>query len=111
MEPIISPYVIYAINTIGKIQEIAYGFSIACFVGGIIIFAFWDDDINEVDIPFKALSIISLVAFILGVFLPTKETMIQMAAASYITPDNINLGKDYIIEIIKEVTKEVGMAK
>ena len=43
--------------------------------------------------------------------IPNKETMITMIAASYITPDNIQMTQGNIVEFIKQISEAVQNGK
>lgn len=130
MEPIISPWMIYLISLAPNIGSMLGVISGACVVISLIaIFCrgmCTDDDweTKEQHIrneKFRAGCItiikymlpIGFVAFVIQTFIPSKETMIAMIVANYITPDNLhganeaiksNL-QDYINMIVDGINK------
>ena len=90
MEPIISPWIIYAmsISTCFKIifGVIAFilGFATACFMAE-----------EEFEDATKCL-ILTVASLIIAIIIPTKETIISMIVASYVTPDNLNIANELV---------------
>lgn len=63
---------------------------------------------------FKYLKLSIIVTCISGlvcVFIPDKQTMITMIAVSYITPDNLNITTDYIVELVQRIAEAVKEVK
>lgn len=60
----------------------------------------------------KSLLIVLAIAFVFIVlaliFIPSKETMIEIFVAKNITPTNLRLGKDAIIDLIKEIMQAIN---
>ena len=50
--------------------------------------------------PVKIVAIVSILGLIL---IPTKEDMLAMLALSYVTPDNIQLVQDNIVDFITKI--------
>jgi hypothetical protein len=123
MKPIVNPAIIYLINLMGSLR--------VAFIIGAVIFAILtifcsveyedlkDGNSNEdkqMTKKFfrasKRFLVCFVLTFILIVFVPSKDTCIEMIVASYVTPDNIDAGVektketvDYIIDKIKEVSE------
>lgn len=123
MKPIINPAIIYVINLMGSLRV---GLIVAAVIFAVLtIFC----AINYLDMSegnseedkqsakdffrfSKRFLVCFALSFILVVFLPSKDTCVEMLVASYVTPDNIDVGVektketiDYIVEKIKEVSK------
>lgn len=111
MEPIISPWIFYLIEVLGALKEVGWA---CCFISGVgfIVFFVMASEINVETIRkiirWPIIGII--VGVILTIFMPSEETMIKMLVASFVTPDNIELGVegvkaifDYIVETAAEL--------
>ena len=130
MEPIISPWMIYLINlapNIWKMLCTLAGVCVCISVCAIFCRLMCTDDRWETPEQHKRNAVfrdkcftvikyllpVGLVAFILQAFIPSRETMIAMVVANYITPDNFyganeviksNL-QDYINIIVEGINK------
>jgi hypothetical protein len=112
MEPIISPWIIYAVNFAAKISVIA---TIAAFIIGtamtLACFLFFLEDsksagsfLKKAWIPFAA-----CVAII--IFIPDKETLMTMIAVQYVTPDNISAVQGNIVDFVGQIAQAVKDVK
>lgn len=112
MEPIINPWIFYLIELFAEIESTAFIISVLSGIGLIGIIVFGIDSWNTEG--FKKLikwpTIITISGLILAGLIPTEETMIKMLVASFITPDNVELGVegvkaifDYIITTAAEL--------
>lgn len=106
MEPIISPWIIYWIHVFDKIN-------IACalvtIIGSIVFGITWlvgitEDDKDLINFAKKASIVIAICATILMV-VPDKQTMMAMIAANYITPENVQLVQENIVDFIKKIVE------
>jgi uncharacterized membrane protein len=123
MKPIVNPVIIYLINLMGSLRV---GFIIGAVIFAIltIFCAVEYEDLKESNSnedkqmtkkffrASKRFLVCFVLTFILIVFVPSKDTCIEMIVASYVTPDNIDAGVektketvDYIIDKIKEVSE------
>ena len=109
MEPIISPWVIYWINVLGNLNNLVQTISfISVTLALICVPVYFCTDISEYtrDKVIRILKI-TIVVFAISalciVFIPTKNDMIGMLVLSYITPDNINLVQDNMVEFVKRI--------
>ena len=121
MKPIINPVVIYVINLMGSLRV---GLIVATVIFAVLtIFCaaeYMDikdgnsDEDKQMTKNFfrssKRFLVCFALTFILVLFVPSKDTCVEMLVASYVTPGNIDAGVektketvDYIIEKIKEV--------
>ena len=119
MEPIISPWILYWVSVLCNVNyvlSVVNGLSIAIIVmiGGIRLVDYINhengDDMVIMPNWFKYLKICLIVVCIsslLCIFIPDKQTMISMIAVSYITPDNINITTDYVIELVQRISEAV----
>lgn len=111
MTPIVSPWLLYLVGLCGSIHK--------CFVvlEGILALAIIftipfvvDSDNEDTSSYIKNLKIfiISFVVFgVINCIIPTKETALQMLAASVVTPDNIQAVQGNIVDFISEVVKAI----
>ena len=99
MEPIISPWFFYVLGVIEGIQSlfgVTGGVLLVVSLATIIPMAI-EYDLRKT-MKWHALgSIVGVVFITVAILIPTKETVIQMAVAKQVTPDNIttitNIGK------------------
>ncbi len=121
-EPIISPWVFYWGETIGQIRDVV---NTVVFMIVVISISFTfmclickkedrEKYISEETFGrvIKGLIIVGVISMVGYIFIPTKETMYKMLAASYMTQENIeNVGEsidkiaDKLVEKINQVKK------
>lgn len=112
MEPIISLWIIYVLHVFDKLY-FACGMVLMC---GVIISPllaiFGNMEESECMMKYaKILAIVAAVCALVLIIVPDKETMITMIAASYITPDNIQMVQGNIVEFIKQISEAVQNGK
>lgn len=93
-----------------------------CVLGGVALlcsaFAFmiWTADVDLTDLEddekkiaklFKKTITTCLISVVIGIFVPGKETCIEMMIASQVTHENVAATKEEIYEIIDYVTEKV----
>lgn len=108
MEPIISPMFIYLLSIIGNLETlftIMYGLSIVCF---IFLFTTEYDDRRRWIKHVRCNTICFILFILLSILTPTKETLIAMYASKYITVNNIKLGKEAVIDTVKEIVEVIN---
>lgn len=102
MEPIISTWVIYALSLVNPLILILAVVSILAVTVLVIIYtdySFYDDrSSNEV----KVIWAVFIISALLGIFIPSKNTLIAMYIANHVTPDNISNAQEIITTIIKQ---------
>lgn len=115
MEPIVSPLLIYTIETVLRLSQALFGLSIF----GVIFFSLAlsiagcenGGDYSPVWAKrWKYALIIDIVVFFVTCLIPGRETAYKMLLASYITPDNIDLGVKYSKEAIEYLITAIGHA-
>ena len=112
MEPIISPWVIYVVQLLDKLSDICMILFVLSNIAIVLIaipVVFGDEDL-----PKKFLKTAVIIAAICGgmvCVIPNQKTMITMIAASYITPDNIQMTQGNIVEFIKQISEAVQNGK
>ena len=110
MEPIISPWVIYLFSVLTKLNTVA--FIVAMFSGASIIFiaftkfTFGDD--MEIEFNYKYAIIVAVIATIIVILIPDEKTMLAMLTLSFITPDNVVITENHIIDLITKILDAVN---
>ena len=120
MEPVINPWIIYWISVLSNIGGLLALVMCLSIISSIIIGVIHIADrsgcySSDLDFPnwfkyFELSIIIACISSLICIFIPDKQTMITMVVTSYVTPDNINITTDYVVELaqrIAEAVKEV----
>lgn len=114
MEPIVSSWLIYLISVINSIR--IFAFLLGLIFGLPLLICFVTDYFNNIneDILFpyqldqyaeikeknakqiKKYFILCLTFILVGLLIPSKETLITMLISNAITPDNINMSNELI---------------
>lgn len=108
MEPIISPMIIYLVDFCDSLHKMG------CIVGSIIgiILGLWScfillEDCRDNIKVYKYLWIAFIVCLVLMIFIPSKEIVTAMLTVSCITPDNISLVQDNIVDFVNKIMEAV----
>lgn len=114
MDPIVNPWLIYLISVINSIRIFAFilglVFSIPLliyfvsdffnYINEDILFPYQLDEYEELkkrnSKQIKKYFILCLTFILVGLLIPSKETLITMLIANVITPDNINMSNELI---------------
>ena len=117
MEPIISPSIFYWIDVISTLSAISTGLFIfsAAALGVALIFLIPLTVEDELKGYFgklykKILIILTIITTIFGlscVFTPSKETLMTMIVAKYVTPDNITAVGGTIEESVSSIATDI----
>lgn len=115
MEPIINPWLIYAVNMCGDFKVLAMMAAII-FVFPIVILGIECTMVSESDKKLymkieKYLIGIFFVLLFIATVIPTKETCLAMLAAYYITPDNIQAVQGNIVDFVEQLANAVKGVK
>lgn len=123
MEPIISPWVLYWVSVMCNINDLVAIINWLSIMSIILVVAvhlvdymnYMNGD-ERVIIPnwtkyIKISLIVTCVSGLLYIFIPDKQTMIAMITVSYITPDNINITADYVVELVQRISEAVNEVK
>lgn len=131
MDPIVNPWLIYLISVINSIRIFAFilglVFSIPLliyfvsdffnYINEDILFPYQLDEYEELkkrnSKQIKKYFILCLTFILVGLLIPSKETLITMLIANVITPDNINMSnelikhnvQDYVNIIVEGINK------
>lgn len=118
MSPIVSPWLIYAIYEVGKAQSWAENITVgSAIVGCVALFmlsisASYDKEERRNCLIIAKYSGIALASFgLLAVILPDQKTLMQMAIASYITPENISYVGDTVNTIADSLVEKIKAIK
>lgn len=113
--PIINPIMIYLMNVMSKIGEMApFILIFSIFVLALLFVTSPARNSSEDKRQHKAIikiaTITATISLFLSIFIPSRDTMIAMLVAKHVTIENIQSGKevvkdsiDYIFEKIKEL--------
>ena len=102
MEPIISPWLIYALSLVDPlIMTLAV---IAMLAITVLIIVYTDVDFidQRSSVVVKATWAVFIISTLLAIFIPSKNTLIAMYIANHVTPDNISNAQELITTIIKQ---------
>ena len=110
MEPIVSPWIIYLFSILTKLNIVA--FSIAVFSWVSIFFIFlnkiiYGDDL-EIEFNYKIAVIVAVIATTIVILNPKEKTMLAMLTLSFITPDNVVIAENHIIELVTKIMDVVN---
>ena len=110
MEPIISPWVIYLFSVLTTLNTVA--FIIAIFSWVTIFFIalnkiIYGDDM-EIEFNYKNAIIVAVIATMLAILIPNEKTMLAMLTLSFITPDNIVITENHVIDLITKIMEAVN---
>lgn len=102
MEPIISPWIIYALPLVDVLIAVLSLVSMLAMATLIILYI--DDDFRKVmgTQVVKIVWLVFIISGLLAIFIPNKETLIAMYIANQVTPDNLNHAQGIITTIIKQ---------
>lgn len=114
MEPIISPWIIYTVSLVNKAWICALVTLFLSPVYFLVIYlgcaveeeCFIEKGNSKKYVKYGAYAV--LIALITVIVLPTKDTMIAMLVSSYITPDNIALVQDNLVDFVKRIMEVVN---
>lgn len=102
MEPIISPWVIYALPLVDTLISVLSLVSMLTMSALIILYI--DNDFREDTgtTIVKGVWAVFIISTLLAIFIPNKETLTAMYIANQVTPDNLNHAQEIITTIIKQ---------
>lgn len=102
MEPIISPWIIYALPLVDTLIAVLSVVSMLAMTTLIILYL--EDEFREA-MGIKIVKVIwavFIISTLLAIFIPNKETLIAMYVANQVTPDNLSHAQEIITTIIKQ---------
>lgn len=109
MEPIVSPWIIYLFSILTKLNTVAFAVTMFSWVAILFIGLYkliYGDDL-EIEFNFKNAIIIAVIATTIVILIPTEKTMLTMLTLSFITPDNVVIAEDHVIDLITKIMDAV----
>lgn len=109
MEPIISPWIIYLFSILTKLNTVAFAVTMFSWVAILFIGLYkliYGDDM-EIKFNFKIAVIVAVIATTIVILIPTEKTMLAMLTLSFITPDNVVIAEDHVIDLITKIMDAV----
>lgn len=103
MDPIISPWVIYLVSVLTKLNTAAF---IVAMFSVVIIFWAWVFG-EKAKINIKNVVIVLIISIVLTIIIPDRQTMLSMLTLSFITPNNIGIAEDHVIDLITKIMDAV----
>ena len=100
----ISPWVIYFCNFADTIKIIS-------LLLGIIFVLFWLIEVTGFEVnndSARRFGVIAGILLFVAVVVPSKKTCLEMLVVSMITPENLAMGKDVILDLVKEIMEIVS---
>ena len=116
MEAIISPWFFYFLHVCDDMDLvfimifwISLGFALLTGLVATVDYAsrFNEDSSQKMLKVFKISCSICLFSGLISALIPSEKTMYQMLAASLITPDNINLVEDDIVDFVSKIAEAI----
>ena len=106
MEPIVSPWIIYLFSVLAKLNTVS--FVVAIFSWAIVFFLAMNRLMfDENKFNYKNTIIVSIIATMLAILIPDEKTMLTMLTLSFITPDNVVIAEDHVIDLITKIMDAV----
>lgn len=102
MEPIISPWLVYALSLVNPLILILAVVAILAVTALAIVYTDYDFYDERGSNKVKAIWAVFIISTLLAIFIPSKNTLIAMYIANHITPDNLSNAQEIITTIIKQ---------
>ena len=114
-DPIISPWLIYFIDTIDSLLKVTCPLAIFAVVVSVILFIVanhtYDEEETEKSLKrVKMFLWASITGGLLVIFIPTPHTIYKMIAASYVTPANIQATGELADKAVDKVIDKIADA-
>ena len=107
MEPIVSPWIIYLFSVLTKLNTVS--FVVAIFSWAIVFFLAMNRLMfDENKFNYKNAIIVTTIATMLVILIPDEKTMLAMLTLSFITPDNVVIAENHIIDLITKIMDAVN---
>ena len=108
MEPIINPALIYLIGTVEDLKALCFIVSLCTWVWIILMYSTSIEEDDEELRLHKYVMIVAVMFPLLTILIPSKETLIAMVVSSYITPDNVMVSEQHIIDMIARIKEAIA---
>lgn len=102
MEPIISPWLIYALSLVDPLIITISVVAMLAMTALIIVYTDDDFSYKRSSKGVKALWVVFIISTLLAIFIPSKNTLIAMYITNQVTPENLNNAQEIITTIIKQ---------
>ena len=110
MEPIISPWVIYLFSVLTELNTVSFAIALLSWVITFFIALnkiIYGDDM-EIEFNYKYAIIVAVIATIIVILIPDEKTMLSMLTLSFITPDNVVIAENHIVDLITKIMDAVN---
>lgn len=108
MQPIISPMFIYILGVINSVKFLIIMFTVISFFISTTYAICEVDNGRPIPKLSKILFVVSMIGLTVFSFTPNKETLIAMYTTKYVTVENVKLGKEVVIDIVKEIVDVIN---
>lgn len=114
-DPIISPWMIYLIDTTDSLLKVTCPLAIFAVVVSVILFiesghTYDEEDAEKSLKRAKMFLLIGIMSGLLVVFIPTPRTIYKMMAAYYVTPANIQATGGFADKTVDKVIDKIANA-
>ena len=114
-DPIISPWLIYFIDTIDSLLKVTCPLAIFAVVISVILFidanhTYDEEDEEKLLKGAKMFLSVGIVSGLLTIFIPTPNTIYKMIAAHYVTPANIQATGEFADKAVDKVVDKIANA-
>lgn len=114
-DPIISPWLIYFIDTTDSLLKVACPLAIFAVVVSVILFidanhTYDEEDEEKLLKGAKMFLSVGIVSGLLTIFIPTPNTIYKMIAAHYVTPANIQATGEFADKAVDKVVDKIANA-
>lgn len=103
MEPIISPWAVYALSLVNPLIIILAVVSILAVTALVIVYTDYDFHDERGSNEVKVIWAVFIISTLLAIFIPSKNTLIAMYVANHVTPDNLSNAQEIITTLINQV--------
>lgn len=110
MKPIINPWIVYLAEKCDVVMTVCLTIAVLCGALSLVWLMCYEAGDTE-KVPRKWMVILAVLCFVIGILMPSKDTVYTMATLNYVTTDNIKaIGNtagdviDYVIDKIEEIT-------
>lgn len=108
MEPVISPWIIYAVSLVSKIGIVATIAAIILGTGMLLACApYFLDDSDPAGEFLKKAWVPFAICIAVIVLVPDEKTLMTMIAVQYITPDNISAVQGNVVDFVGQIAQAV----
>ena len=114
-DPIISPWLIYFIDTTDSLLKVTCPLAILAVVVSVILFieashTYDEEDEEKLLKGAKMFLSVGIVSGLLTIFIPTPNTIYKMMAAHYVTPANIQATGEFADKTVDKVIDKITNA-